>query len=174
MEDDAVEEGGGGGDMAPDDDALGGGTAGGRPPGVPSCFLLGGPPAPMPGLKRGAPFSMRCDMVARRCRGECERMEQSQRGRRRDRDGQNLSRVERGSSVRLLLPPPASTSHTIHFRKHNGMQLTITTEEATVKDAMDAQTEMVRKMLKPLSAVVDSTPGICGCQCTSLISFCPW
>ena len=35
-------------------------------------------------------------------------------------------------------------------------------------------TLIVRKTLKPLAAVLMMTPGICGCQCNSLISCCPW
>ena len=39
--------------------------------------------------------------------------------------------------------------------------------------ARAAYTEMVLKTLKPFSAVLQTMPGICGCQCTSLTSFWP-
>ncbi len=35
-------------------------------------------------------------------------------------------------------------------------------------------TLIVLKMLKPVSAVLMTRPGTCGCQCSSLISFWPW
>lgn len=35
-------------------------------------------------------------------------------------------------------------------------------------------TLIVRKMLKPLCAVLIMTPGNCLCQCNSLMSVCPW
>ena len=38
----------------------------------------------------------------------------------------------------------------------------------------NSYTLIVLKMLKPLRAVVISTPGSCGCQWSSFISFCPW
>ena len=38
----------------------------------------------------------------------------------------------------------------------------------------NSQTDMVLKMLKLSRDVVMSTPSMCGCQCNSLISSCPW
>lgn len=44
----------------------------------------------------------------------------------------------------------------------------------TAADGQVAQTEMLLKILNPVSAVVMRAPGICGCQCTSFTSLWPW